>query len=132
MLKNLSLSVLLLCQFSLFSQTGTLNIKEDLSISNLMSLYVADNQTNNKIKGWTVIVASTTDRRVIEEQKLGFMELFPEINADWYHDKPYYKLRAGAFRKKADALQLLQEIRVNFPACYPAQENLDVSLFIDN
>jgi hypothetical protein len=132
MLKNLTISILLLCQFALFSQTGTLNIKEDLSISNLMSLYIADNQANNKTKGWTVIVASTTDRRVIEEQKQGFLQLFPDINADWYHDKPYYKLRAGAFRRKADALQLLQEIRVNFPACYPAQETLDISLFIDN
>ncbi len=131
MSKIAAIYILLFCPLLSFSQTGTLNIKEDFMISTLMNQYLIDNQQNNKIKGWTIIVTSTTDRRIIEEQKLRFLQLFPELEADWFHDKPYYKLRFGAFKRKADALHQLQRIKTDFPSSYPAQDQLDVIQFIE-
>ena len=114
------------------AQIGILNIEEDAAVARLMEIFINNNKTNTKIKGWTVIVASTTERKIVEEQKLLFMSQYPEINADWSHDKPYYKLKAGAFKRKSEAVKLMNDIKSNFPASYPAQDLLDITLFIEN
>lgn len=114
------------------AQIGILNIEEDAAVARLMEIFINNNKSNSKIKGWTVIVASTTERKIVEEQKLLFLSQYPEVNADWSHDKPYYKLKAGAYKRKSEAVKLMNDIKSNFPASYPAQDLLDISLFIEN
>ena len=132
MKRNVFFLYFLFSAFFLKAQVGVLNIEEDAAVAKLMEIYINNNNTNTKIKGWTVVVTSTTERKVVEDQKQLFLNQFPEIFADWSHDKPYYKLKAGAFKKKSDALKLISQIKSSFPASYPAQDLLDISLFIEN
>ena len=84
MKRNVFFLYFLFAAFFLKAQVGVLNIEEDAAVAKLMEIYVNNNNTNTKIKGWTVVVTSTTERKVVEDQKQLFLNQFPEIFADWF------------------------------------------------
>lgn len=111
----LTSSILVYCQ--------NINVNEDYPVKVLFQEYVTINKTKANVKGWRIQLVATTDRRKVEEAKERFQELYPGVNVDWKHVKPYYKLRAGAFLHKLDAMRALQTIKSDFPGAYPANDN---------
>ena len=121
-MKELSFTLLLIC-FGLNASGQNINVNEDYPVKLIFQQYVALNKTTASVKGWRIQLIATTDRRKVEEAKENFMTLYPGVNVDWQHDKPYYKLRAGAFLHKLDALRALQKLKLDFPGAYPANDN---------
>jgi hypothetical protein len=67
---------------------------------------------------------STTDGQKIEAAKDQFRQMFPDVPADWVHERPYYKLRVGAFRSRSEALAFISDtLRDSYPGAYPAQDD---------
>lgn len=97
-------------------------IVEDPAITEMMSVWVNSNRINPRISGWRVQLLSSTDRRQIEEGKAKFKSQFPGIRVDWFQEKPYYKLRAGAFLSKSEAMGLIFELKAAYPSAYAAQD----------
>jgi hypothetical protein len=65
---------------------------------------------------------ASTDRQQTESARSRFRSEFPEVSADWALEKPYYKLRVGAFRTKQEAVAFLSELS-NWPGAYPAKDS---------
>ncbi len=99
-----------------------IQINEDAVVSDMMTRWVDQNRTKPYIAGWRVQLISSTDRRQVESGKTRFMEIFPDIHADWVQEKPYYKLRAGAFFTKAEAMMLVTELNNAFTGAYPTAD----------
>ena len=50
---------------------------------------------------------ATTDRMQVESGRERFRQEYPEIPAAWLLEKPYYKLRVGAFRTRQEAMAFI-------------------------
>jgi hypothetical protein len=97
--------------------------KVEPSVASLMKRYVDINKSTKTISGWRIQILATTDRQRIEEALNKFSSLYPNIPADWVQSKPYFKLRAGAYTSKQDAIAAQYLLRNDYPTAYPVQDN---------
>ena len=98
-------------------------INEDAAVERIMNKYTSLNKNQPYIQGWRVQILSTVDRQQFESVRSTFKSLYPYIATSWVHNRPYYKLRAGAFSNKLDALRLQYLLRSDYPSAYPAVDN---------
>jgi len=70
------------------------------------------------VDGWRVQIAAGTDRNQIITAKAEFLNLYPDMDAEWTFNVPYYKLNTGAFRTKLEATELKYRISADFPNAY--------------
>jgi septal ring-binding cell division protein DamX len=104
--------------------TGTaqeVQLNEDPGISKLYSAWLNDNRTNPRISGWRVQIMASTDRQQIEQGYNQFRQRYSEIPAAWIQEKPYYKLRVGAFRSRQEALAFIANLP-DYTGAYPAKD----------
>ena len=106
-----------------FTTAQNVSIKEDFPIDKMMTTFISKNKNTYQIEGWRIQIMATTDRRKMEEAKSEFLSNYPDISIDWTHSKPYYRLRAGAFTSKLDAVKLLHKLKEDYPSAYPAKDN---------
>ncbi len=95
----------------------------DPAVDRLMKTFVENNRKEATVKGWRIQILATTDRQRVENALYQFRQFYPNLSADWIHAKPYYKLRAGAFTSRRDALATLSVVKVDYPAAYLVQDN---------
>lgn len=108
--------------FPIAAQGQEIQTLDEPLVHQLVETWIAANQSGTGISGWRVQVMATTDRRQVEDGKTQFLTLFPDVPADWTHEKPYYKLRAGAFHTRQEARAFIAMISDAFPGCYPAKD----------
>jgi hypothetical protein len=102
---------------------GQIRENVDPMVSQLMQRYIDQNKSTPTLKGWRVQILATTDRQRMENAMAQFQALYPWVPSNWVHAKPYYKIRAGAFLTKRDALRTLYLLKRDYPAAYPIQDN---------
>jgi hypothetical protein len=95
---------------------------EGPEIGEMVKVWVDNNRKSARIDGWRVQILSTTDRQQAELARLKFSNEFPDLYADWIHEKPFYKLRVGACRTRREAMTLLDKIKDFYPGAYPAKD----------
>lgn len=118
----LLISLLFFLNFSAKAQ-GNVSIVANSKITKMMDRFVQINQSKSFIEGWRIQLLATSDRQRVESAKLRFQTLYPNIYADWKHSAPYYKLRAGAFASKLEAIRMLYVLKRDYPSAYPAKDN---------
>jgi len=106
-----------------FLGAQSVNIMEDYNVSRVMDRYVNFNKNTSVVEGWRIQLVATTDRRKMEQDRQEFMQNYPDISVDWTHEKPYYRLRAGAYRTKLEALRAIQKIKRDYPSAFPAKDS---------
>lgn len=99
-----------------------IQLNEDPKITQLQRNWVNVNRSNPRIDGWRVQIMASTDRLQVEEGRNRFRQLYPEVTADLIQEKPYYKLRVGAFRTKLEALAFVPTL-VEYSGAYPARDS---------
>ena len=97
-------------------------INVDPAVEQLISAWISSNRLNPGIEGWRVQLLSTTDRAQVEAGKRQFLSMYPTVPADWVHEKPYYKLRVGAFHTRSEAQAFLTVLKDSYPGAYPARD----------
>ncbi|MCC6727537.1 MAG: SPOR domain-containing protein [Saprospiraceae bacterium] len=115
----------LACFFALVAISqgqGNITEKVDPAITSLMKRYVDSNKSTKTIAGWRIQIMATTDRQRVEDALNKFKSLYPNIHADWVQSKPYYKLRAGAFTTKKEAIAMHYQLKADYPTAYPVQD----------
>lgn len=103
-------------------QAQEVQINESPQITAMMKNWANANRTNPKVEGWRIQIMASTDRQQVEEGKLRFKQIYPDVPADWVHEKPYYKLRVGAFRTQPEAYHFISTLS-GFPGAYPAKDS---------
>ncbi len=120
------LILLLIVIWAISSSTwaqGSVKENVEQSIVTLMSRFTELNKSTPYVKGWRIQILATTDRQRMEDALRQFGSLYPNIPSDWVHTKPYYKVRAGAFTTKRDALRVLYILKRDYPTAYPVQDD---------
>ena len=105
------------------AQEGNISVKEEVKIEQMMQKFVEINKATTTIDGWRIQLLVSTDRRKVENEKMKFQSLFPNIQVDWSHSSPYYKLKAGAFMTKMEATRMLYVLKSEYPQAYTAKDN---------
>lgn len=108
--------------FQTVASAQEIQLNEDPKITQLQRNWVNANRSSPRIDGWRVQIMASTDRIQVEEGRNRFRQLYPEVSADWIQEKPYYKLRVGAFRSKLEALAFGSTL-VEYPGAYPAKDS---------
>lgn len=109
--------------FTLTLSAQNVIVNASSEVTTLMDRYGAENRMSEFVEGWRIQIVSSTDRRKIEEVKTSFMQKFPNIPIKMEHTPPYYKIKAGAFTNKLDAMGLLYTIKQEVPGAYPTKDN---------
>ncbi|GAB5552619.1 MAG: hypothetical protein Sapg2KO_22100 [Saprospiraceae bacterium] len=99
-----------------------ITINEDYEVEQLMDQYVRINTAKSYVEGWRVQVISTTDRQKLESVRQSLKSRYPYLSTSWVHNRPYYRLRAGAFATKLEALQLQHLLREYYPGSIPTRD----------
>lgn len=97
-------------------------LNEEPKIAQLFRNWTNSNRANPRVDGWRVQVMATTDRQQVEEARTRFRSQYPDVPADFVHEKPYYKLRVGAFRSRLEAQAFLETL-VGYTGAYPAKDS---------
>lgn len=100
-----------------------MHINEPPRLSTMMDSWITLNRQKPDLTGWRVQLISTTDRMQVENGKELFQRKYPDIPVDWVHERPYYKLQAGAFHTRLEALTLVDALRMAYPGAYPAKNS---------
>ncbi len=103
------------------AQKGSLT--EDPIVTKMMAQFTETNKSKHTVDGWRIQIASTTDRKQMEDALRTFESKYPTVPVNWVHAKPYYQLRVGAFTSKMESLRLLSYLKMDYPSAYPAQDN---------
>ncbi len=122
MLRVTFIIIAFLCAVQLSAQ-GNIQIKEEANITQMMSRFTEINKSKTRVDGWRVQVLATPDRQELERVRQVFQYKYPNINIDWVHNSPYYKLRAGAFATKLEAIRLQYLLRRDYPSAYLVKDN---------
>jgi len=124
-MKKIILSFFVLVCAAVFSALNAQGVTETVEpkVSQLMAKFIDQNKSMTTVKGWRIQILATNDRQKMEAALRDFENLYPSIPADWFHAKPYYKIRVGAFSSKRDALQTLYILKQDYPGAYPVQDN---------
>lgn len=97
-------------------------INEAPAIAELYKSWTNQNRTNPHLDGWRVQVMASTDRTQLEEGRVRFRNAYPDVPAELVHEKPYYKLKVGAFKSRLEALAFISTL-TEFAGAYPAKDN---------
>lgn len=101
----------------------SVQVKMDPIIADMLSQYTADNKSQGTVSGWRVQILATTNRQRLESVQQSFRYHYPNVPVDWMHDRPYYKLQAGAFRTKRDALRLKYILSREYEGLYLVRDD---------
>lgn len=66
-------------------------------------------------KGYRVMVASTSNRKEAMAARTKVLTMFPELKPYTYHQSPYFKVTAGNFLTRAEAVSYQKRMSPHFP-----------------
>lgn len=118
-MKKIIFIFLLIPFFSICQDNFSNNTNDTLNndILNLVSKY--KEVIKNKNLSWKLQIKFTSKYSDIVPYKVKFNNIFPEISTVIIFESPYYKLLAGNFKTKNEALRIRQKIKSSFPASHP-------------
>ena len=122
-MKNHWIICVLIIGWAINSNAQNVVVNASDKVKLLMDRYGAENRMSEFVDGWRIQIVSSTDRRKIEEVKSNFIQKFPSIPIKMEHTPPYYKIKAGAFPTKLEAMGLLNVIKGEVPGAYPTKDN---------
>ncbi len=114
-------SILFICSADISAQN--ISIIEPPLLKDLLERHVELNKQREFVKGWRVQILATTNRIELEKSMNNFNLYYPEIPVNWVHEKPWYKLRAGAFSTKLETAKLMFELKERYPGAYPTKDS---------
>jgi hypothetical protein len=120
-IKMLMLSLLTAMTLPVAAQN--IYVEEDEPIGQMMDRFAELNKAKSSVEGWRVQILATADRQRLETVKQSFQYRYPKIPIDWTHSKPYFKLRAGAFVSKLDAMRLKFILEQDYPGIYLVKDD---------
>ena len=104
-------------------QAQNIVINEQSDITKLMDRYENINKEKTLVDGWRIQLLATTDRQRMETERRNFQYRYPSVTVNWVHSSPYYKVRAGAFTSKLEALRLKYILSQDYSGIYLVKDD---------
>jgi hypothetical protein len=108
------------------AQGGNLQVVHSAAIERLVEQHVEYNRTR-PITGYRIRIFrdnNATARQQAYAAKERFSNLYPDISTDLNYDTPYFKVTAGDFRTRDDALALFNKMKRHFPKAFIVMEDI--------
>ncbi|MEM9887531.1 MAG: SPOR domain-containing protein [Bacteroidota bacterium] len=121
MIRLLFISILFVGSYQL--SEAQIIVKEPSTVTQMLNRYTEINKRTTRIRGYRILIYSTRDRGRMERTLRDFQYQYPNVGVDWVHDRPDYKVRAGAFESRLDAQRLLHIIRQDYPSASIMTDN---------
>lgn len=96
---------------------------EEPLIASMMDRFVEINQSTQFVEGWRIQILATTNRQRLESARQSFQYRYPNVPVNWVHSSPHYKLRAGAFSTKLEALRLKYILERDYKGIYLVKDD---------
>ncbi|MFH0759555.1 MAG: SPOR domain-containing protein [Bacteroidota bacterium] len=90
---------------------------DSLLVANYYKLMVISSQVSG-VPGYRIRIYSESGTGAKEEQqreRAKFLSLFPDVDAYYRYDEPYFKVYVGDCRTRSEALKLYDRIKKSFP-----------------
>lgn len=103
------------------------SVHQSQAISNAMANKIEKNKSK-KMTGYRIRIFfdNKQDSRGASEAAMGrFQTAYPGYGVYRSFASPFFKVTAGDFRTKSEAMQMLQNVRVDFPSAIVVKENIN-------
>lgn len=94
-----------------------------------MNSHIKDN-ASKKVHGFRIRIFFSNDRNArsdSEKTEKEFIVRFPQFRTYRSYSNPYFKVSAGDFRTKSDAMAALEQIKKSYPEAIIVKENIFTS-----
>ncbi len=122
-MKRLLVTIPFILLFVLSINAQNIRTNEDPLITSMMEKFVEVNQSRQYVEGWRIQILATTNRQRLESSRQSFQYRYPNIPVTWVHSSPHYKLRAGAFSTKLEALRLKYILERDYSGIYLVRDD---------
>ena len=105
---------------------GTVRIHQSQAIADAMKHHIATNGTRT-LTGYRVRIFfdnSKTARNASESVMRNFMAAHPGVPAYRSYQNPFFRVVAGDFRTKSEAVEFLQRIKPSYPSALVVKESI--------
>ena len=106
---------------------GTLQIRQDPRITDLLIRHSQINQRKNATEGFRLEIFFSSDNKAREQAehiKNDFNTVFPDITSYLLFQTPNFKVRIGDFRSKSEALKTKAFISSKYPNAFIVKDNI--------
>lgn len=100
---------------------GTVHIKQDAAIRNMVSLHLSQQRKSNGIKGHRICIYYNSGQEAnkgADAERSRFISRYEDINSYKSFEYPFFKVYVGDFRTKSEALQFLDRIKYDYPNAF--------------
>lgn len=97
---------------------------ENSQIEEVINWYKTTYKSQKTLKGWTIQILSTRDRREMETELSMFRQRFPDLGIRQIYNEPYYTLKVGTFVSRMEALGLRSYLQRYYNYAILSQENV--------
>jgi len=97
---------------------GEIHLELDSMLESNYYKLLTRNKMNSGIPGWRIRIYSESGLGAKDEQqriKARFLTLYPDVDAYYTYDEPFFKVYVGDCRTMSEALKLLDRIKRDFP-----------------
>jgi uncharacterized lipoprotein YehR (DUF1307 family) len=101
----------------LFAQHENVIVKADPRVDTLIRLHIEHNAQYPLMAGYRIQIFKESGNKALDEAKTimdQFSEDFPDIPTYLTFQEPYYRVRAGNFKTKLEALGKLEKIKKKY------------------
>ena len=106
---------------------GTVTIEQNMALRKIVRKHISVN--SNKSQGWRVQIYFGSGQKALNKAKRvkeNFLYKYGDTyNAYIIYDAPYFKVRTGDFRTKAEALKFKQEISKHFNSTWIVDDKVN-------
>lgn len=108
-----------------------LNVNQDPRLDKMLSWHIENNKKRDGIEGYRVEIffssALNAKERAFQE-KVDFLNLYPDYNVHIKFVAPNFKVRVGDFRTKNEALKLQKKIEDDYPGAFIVPDIIEFPL----
>lgn len=111
------------------SNQGKVSIIQDTAIIKLIEKHVAINKADIKLTGWRIQIYNSSGKEARDEAnevRNKFMNTYSDIKAYLIYQPPFFKIRVGDYRTKADAFAMYKTLLSVYPLSYLVQEKINL------
>jgi hypothetical protein len=97
------------------------SITQDQRITQLLNHHVALNKARKGISGYRIQIYSGSGSSARNEAlkiQAAFMKSFPDIESYLVYIEPYFRVRVGNFRNRAEGFNTFKKVSAIYPQCY--------------
>jgi hypothetical protein len=108
---------------------GNVIIRQNADITNMVNLHISLMRSLKGIKGYRVCIYYNSGQEAnkgADQERAKFISKYEDVRCYKTFESPFFKVYAGDFRTKSEALKFLERIRYDYPNAF-IRDNITVA-----